>query len=74
MIIKIDDYSDVPIYLWKWRDDSICRRDPKYMLKTYSNMIDSVDALIEALTLMGEPNKAIYHVLSFLFDTYYTMQ
>lgn len=67
-------YIETPFYLWKWRDDSICRRDPKYMLKTYNNMIDSVDALIEALTLMGEPNKAIYHVLAFLFDTYYTMQ
>ena len=23
--------TDIPIYLWKWRDDSVCRHDPFYL-------------------------------------------
>ena len=43
-------YSPSPFYLWRWRDDSVCRHDPKYILKTYSNMIDSNDALVTEFT------------------------
>ena len=66
-------YIEEPFYLWKWRGDSVCRADEKYMLKTYNNMIDSVDSLIETLTMMGEPNKAIYHLVALTYTTYYTM-
>ena len=40
-------YSQTSFYLWKWRDDSVCRNDFKYILKTYNNMLDSNDALVE---------------------------
>ena len=40
-------YSQTSFYLWKWRDTSVCRHDPKYILKTYNNMLDSNDALVE---------------------------
>ena len=23
--------TDIPIYLWRWRDDSVCRHDPLYL-------------------------------------------
>ena len=39
-------YSMTSFYLWRWRDDSVCRHDPKYILKTYNNMLDSNDALV----------------------------
>jgi glycosyltransferase involved in cell wall biosynthesis len=39
-------YSQTSFYLWKWRDDSVCRHDDKYILKTYNNMLDSNDALV----------------------------
>ena len=39
-------YSQSSFYLWKWRDDSVCRHDDKYILKTYNNMLDSSDALV----------------------------
>ena len=42
-----------PIYLWKWRDDSICRKDPKYIFKTYTNLIDSSDALVATFFQRG---------------------
>ena len=40
-------YCQAPFYLWKWRDNSVCRHDPKYILKTYNNMLDSNDALVD---------------------------
>jgi hypothetical protein len=66
-------YCPTPFYLWKWRDESVCRHDPKYILKTYNNMIDSNDALIESLVEKGNPQKAIFYVLVMIFDSYYTM-
>ena len=36
-----------PFYLWRWRDDSVCRHDPKYMIKTYRDFIKSNDALVD---------------------------
>ena len=66
-------YCPTPFYLWKWRDDSVCRHDPKYILKTYNNMIDSNDALIMTLTDKGAVEKAIFYVAMMIFDSYYTM-
>ena len=66
-------YCPTPFYLWKWRDESVCRHDPKYILKTYNNMIDSNDALIMTLTDKGAVEKAIFYVAMMIFDSYYTM-
>ena len=66
-------YCSTPFYLWRWRDNSVCRHDPKYILKTYNNMIDSNDAVIEALAEKGAPEKAIFYVIVMIFDSYYTM-
>ena len=66
-------YCSTPFYLWKWRDESVCRHDPKYILKTYNNMIDSNDALIETLSEKGAVEKAIFYVAVMVFDSYYTM-
>lgn len=66
-------YCQTPFYLWKWRDDSVCRHDPKYILKTYSNMIDSNDALIDEFVKRGVQDKAMFYVAFLIFDAYYTM-
>lgn len=66
-------YCQTPFYLWKWRDESVCRHDPKYILKTYNNMIDSNDALIESLREKKAPDKADYYVIFMIYDAYYTM-
>ena len=42
----------------QWRDDSVCRHDPKYILKTYRNMLDSNDALITEFLRRGMLEKA----------------
>lgn len=66
-------YCQTPFYLWRWRDESVCRHDPKYILKTYNNMIDSNDALIATLRKKGAKEKALFYVAFMLFDAYYTM-
>lgn len=66
-------YCPTPFYLWKWRDDSVCRHDPKYMLKTYRNMIDSNDALIDEFIKRGMDDKVTFYTAFMTFDAYYTM-
>ena len=66
-------YLESPIYLWRWRDDSVCRHDPKYMLKTYKKLIDSNDALIQEFLKRGVQDKANFFIVFMVFDAYYTM-
>jgi glycosyltransferase involved in cell wall biosynthesis len=66
-------YCQTPFYLWKWRDDSVCRHDPKYLLRTYRNMIDSNDALIQELRKKKAQDKAMYYIIFMIYDAYYTM-
>lgn len=66
-------YCPYPFYLWKWRDDSVCRHDPKYILRTYRNMIDSNSALIAEFKKKGHPDKAAFYTVFMIFDAYYTM-
>lgn len=66
-------YCPTPFYLWKWRDESVCRHDPEYILKTYNNMLDSNDALVDEFLRRGKKDKALFYVGFMLFDAYYTM-
>ena len=66
-------YCQTPFYLWKWRDDSVCRHDPKYILRTYRNMLDSNDALIQELRKKKAGDKADFYVIVMIYDAYYTM-
>jgi len=66
-------YCQTPFYLWKWRDESVCRHDPKYILKTYGNMLDSNDALIDEFLNRGINDKAAFFTVFMIFDAYYTM-
>jgi hypothetical protein len=66
-------YCPTPFYLWRWRDDSVCRHDPKYILKTYCNMLDSNDALVDEFMRRGAHDKATFFTVFMIFDAYYTM-
>ena len=66
-------YCPMPFYLWKWRDDSVCRHDPKYILKTYKNMIDSNNALVDEFLRRGMMDKAAFYTAFLVFDAYYLM-
>ena len=62
-----------PFYLWKWREGSVCRHDPKYMLKTFNNFIDSNDALVDEFVKRGIVQRAMFYFVNMVFETYYTM-
>lgn len=66
-------YCQTSFYLWKWRDDSVCRHDPKYILKTYNNMLDSNDALVDEFERRKIQDKAMFYTAFMIFDAYYTM-
>ncbi len=66
-------YCPTPFYLWKWRDASVCRHDPKYILKTYRNMLESNDALVDEFLRRCMPEKAQAYTAFMVFDAYYTM-
>ena len=66
-------YCPAPFYLWKWRDESVCRHDPKYILKTYNNMLDSNTALIDEFVRRGRTQDAQCFCVSMIYDAYFTM-
>lgn len=66
-------YSPSPFYLWKWRDDSVCRHDPKYILKTYNNMLDSNDALVQQFLNRNRIEDAQFYAVGMIYDAYFTM-
>lgn len=66
-------YSPTAFYLWKWRDASVCRHDPKYILKTYCNMLDSNDALVSEMLRRDRREDAMFYAVSMIYDAYFTM-
>ena len=66
-------YCPTPFYLWKWRDTSVCRHDKDYILKTYNNMLDSNDALIDEFNKRGKQDKALFYIGLMIMDAYYTL-
>lgn len=66
-------YCPTPFYLWKWRDQSVCRHDPKYILKTYNNMLESNTALIKELVKRNKEKDAMFYATSMIYDAYFTM-
>ena len=66
-------YCPTAFYLWKWRDDSVCRHDPKYILKTYNNMLDSNTALVMQFIKRQRLADAQFFAVSMIYDAYFTM-
>ena len=65
-------WSPTPIFLWKWRDNSVCRRDKDYIKKTYPDLIKSSDHLIGWLVNKSKFDKARECIVSITLDSYYT--
>lgn len=60
-------------YLWKYRPDSICRNDSKYILKTLTKMVDSTEELATELLRRRKLGQASLIVANFIYRTYYDM-
>lgn len=67
------EFCNIPLYLWKWRDDSVCRKDPLYVLKTYTRMIHSNGYLISDFLVRHMTNDAKYHCAAFIYNTYFML-
>lgn len=66
-------YSQTSFYLWKWRDESVCRHDPKYILKTYNNMLDSNTVLVNQFIARDRIKDAQYYATCMIYDAYFTL-
>ena len=66
-------YCQQSFYLWKWRDESVCRHDPKYILKTYNNMLDSNTALVNEFLSRQRMPEAQFYATTMIFDAYFMM-
>lgn len=66
-------YCPSPFYLWKWRDESVCRHDPKYILKTYINMLDSSTALVDEFLRRERVQDAQFFSVNMIYDAYFNM-
>ena len=63
----------MPFYLWKWRDSSVCRHDPDYILKTMPNMIASNSAVTDEFIRRGMTDKAAQYFVMMCFEVYYML-
>lgn len=72
-IAKDVKYCGLPLYLWKWRDVSICRGDRLYVPKTYVHMIESNARLVQDFLERGMVEEARYYANVLLYGTYYML-
>ena len=72
-VAKNVEYCQTPIYLWKWREDSICRKDPLYVPKTYTRMIYSNDWLVKDFLDRGMLEEAKFYVAMLVYGTYFML-
>lgn len=66
-------YLPVSFYMWKNNKNSVSRRDPKYILKTFQMLMDSMDCLCEIFLNKGKPELAQQHATQMIYDTYFTL-
>lgn len=66
-------YCGMPIYLWKWRDNSVCREDPLYVLKTYTRMIYSNAYLVKDFLDRNMLKQAKFYTATLVYGTYYML-
>lgn len=62
-----------PWYLWKWRDESVCRRSPTYIKETYTDLIKSTDHLIDWFKEKSKFDNARQSVCTIVYDCYYNV-
>lgn len=66
-------YCPTPFYIWRWREDSVCRGDLLYLQKTYNAMLDSSTELVNELLRRRKRKDAEFYAVSMIFNAYYTM-
>jgi len=72
-LAKNAKYCQSAFYLWRWRNDSVCRHDDKYILKTYNNMLESNTALVKQFQRRSMPDHARTYATNMIYDAYFTL-
>lgn len=72
VLTKNIKYLSNPFYIWKWREGSICRSE-NYMLRTYTNLLDSSDALTQQYIARNLMDNAKHNVVHMFYNTYFTL-
>lgn len=63
--------EETPFYLWKYRADSVARRDPLFNLNSYNNLLDSESALLHEYIRRGLYDHINYQITFILIKGYY---
>lgn len=66
-------YLNESFYLWRYRENSVCRKDPQYILKTLPCLLDSIDSLITKFIKTNKNDLAVYYTVYILLDIYYNV-
>ena len=66
-------YLDYPIVLWCWNPNSMTRSDPLFKIKTYKNVIESSNALMDELSRRRLYDKVAYYFTASVYETYYNL-
>ena len=64
-------------YVWRWRDDSVARRDKQgdmFLMKTYGDLLKTRDAVCEELQQRGYISEYFDAVAKTIIDAYYEFQ
>lgn len=64
-------YMSLPIYLWKWRSNSVVRHEDNFVLKTLDKFIDAGDELIANFETRGRYDLAQQNVCSGVVGFYF---
>lgn len=66
------EYIEEPFYVWRWRENSVVRKDRKdFLLRTYGNLLDAREAIIEQLKMRGYEDDVLRCVAKSIIDIYY---
>ena len=68
--LKICKY---PFYMWRYNAKSVSRHDPKYLLKTFNNFLDSSSCLVRELKRRNLIDRAKFIATNIIFDAYLTL-
>ncbi len=73
-ITKKHAYCSTPFYIWKWNQNSICRREKNHYEKEFDMKLRVMSALTDELMRRGLTEDARYFALFVVYDAYYVMQ
>lgn len=66
-------YCNIPFYMWKWNNDSICRREKNHFVKAYGMKLKGDDAIIREFQKRNRMLDAEFEILKSIYDSYCMM-